>query len=73
MLHFSYQTRRLEIEVVDAATGQKVHPDFSNVREDNFLPRNSTTTGFFAFPWNGTRMHDAGIGTPDHRKAVEDG
>ena len=50
-----------------------MHPDFSNVREDNFLPRNSTTTGFFAFPWNGTRMHDAGIGTPDHRKAVEDG
>ena len=27
----------------------------------------------FAFPWDGTRMHDNGKGTPDHRKTVPDG
>lgn len=73
LLHFDYQSRRLEIEVVKASNGQKVHPVFSNMLEDSFLPRNSTATGFFAFPWNGTRMHDNGLGTPDHRKVVPDG
>jgi subtilisin family serine protease len=73
LLHFSYQSRRIEIEVVKASNGQKVHPVFSNVHEEDYLPRNSTATGFFAFPWNGTRMHDNGNGTADHRKVVEDG
>jgi subtilisin family serine protease len=73
LLHFQYQSRRIEIEVVKASNGQKVHPVFSNMHEENFLPRNSTATGFFAFPWNGTRMHDNGNGTPDHRKVVPDG
>ena len=72
LLHFDYQSRRIEIEVV-TANGQKVHPVFSNMHEENFLPRNSTATSFFAFPWNGTRMHDNGAGTPDHRKVVPDG
>jgi hypothetical protein len=27
----------------------------------------------FAFPWDGTRMHDNGLGTADHRKVVPDG
>ncbi len=73
LLHFDYQSRRLEIEVVKASNGQKLHPVFSNVYEESFLPRNSTATAFFAFPWNGTRMHDSGLGTPDHRKVVPDG
>ena len=75
LLHFDYQSRRLEIEVINAGTGKKkkVHPVFSNTHEVDFLPRNSTVTGFFAFPWDGTRMHDNGKGTPDHRKVVPDG
>ncbi len=73
LIHFDHQSRQMEIEVVNAATGQKLHPVFSNVHEENFLPRNSTPTGFFAFPWNGTRMHDNGNGTADHRKVVPDG
>ncbi len=73
LLHFDYQSRRMEIEVVRAANGHKLHPVFSNAYEENFLPRNSTAGGFFAFPWNGTRMHDNGRGTPDHRKVVPDG
>jgi subtilisin family serine protease len=73
LLHFDYQSRRIEIQVVKASNGQKVHPVFSNMHEEDFLPRNSTAGSFFAFPWNGTRMHDNGNGTPDHRKVVEDG
>jgi subtilisin family serine protease len=73
LLHFDYQSRRLEVEVVSASSGRKLHPVFSNMHEEDFLPRNSTATSFFAFPWDGTRMHDNGRGTPDHRKVVPDG
>jgi hypothetical protein len=60
LLHFSYQPQRVEIEVVRAANGQKLHPVFSNMHEERYLPRSSTVTGFFAFPWNGTRLHANG-------------
>jgi minor extracellular serine protease Vpr len=73
LLHFDHQARKLQIDVVNAATGSPVHPVFSTVHEEEFLPRNATGTGFFAFPWNGTRMHDNGKGTVDHRKTVPDG
>ena len=78
--------RHLELQVVDAATGNPVHPVFSNYLERDFLARNglrppangpyntdSTTDDVTAFPWDGTRMHDNGNGTPDHRKVVPDG
>ncbi len=49
-LHFDHQVRRLEFEVVNAATGARLHPVFSNGLEQDFLPRNATATGFFALP-----------------------
>jgi len=72
LIHFEHQARRMEVEVLKA-NGQKVHPVFSNIMEIDFLPRNSTSTSFFSFPWDGTRMHDRGRGTADHRKVVRDG
>ena len=71
LLHFSYQSRRIEIEVVKASNGQKLHPVFSNMHEEEFLPRNSTVTGFFAFAWNGTRLHSNG--NKPKTKQVPDG
>ena len=86
LIHFNHQVRRLELQVVNAATGAPVHPVFSNYVERNFLARNglqpppggpfntnSTTDDVTAFPWDGTRMHDNGKGTADHRKVVPDG
>ena len=75
--------RTLELEVVNAANGKPVHPVFNNYLERNFLPRNATKPpaggpyegdeNVLAFPWDGTRMHDNGNGTADHRKVVPDG
>jgi minor extracellular serine protease Vpr len=73
LVHFNHQVRRVEFEVVDAASGKRVHPVFSNFEEDDYLGRSSTRTQFFAFTWDGTRMHDNGKGTPDHRKVVPNG
>jgi minor extracellular serine protease Vpr len=86
LIHFDHQVRHLELQVVDAATGAPVHPVFSNIVERDFVARNGlrppvggpyntdpNTDDATAFPWDGTRMHDNGSGTPDHRKVVPDG
>jgi minor extracellular serine protease Vpr len=86
LIHFDHQVRHLELQVVDAATGKPVHPVFSNFAVRDYVARNGLrppTGGPFnsdpnvddvtAFPWDGTRMHDNGAGTPDHRKVVPDG
>jgi subtilisin family serine protease len=86
LIHFDHQVRHLELSVVDAATGTPVHPVFSTFLVRNFVARNglrpppggpfNTDTindDVTAFAWDGTRMHDNGAGTPDHRKAVPDG
>jgi hypothetical protein len=73
LIHFDHQSRRIEIQVVEAANGKTLHPVFSNIYEEDYLPRNSTGTSFFAFPFNGTRMQDNGNGTPrarDYRMPV---
>jgi subtilisin family serine protease len=86
LVHFDHQVRHLELQVVNAATGKPVHPVFSNYLERDFLARNglqpppggpyntdAINDDVTAFPWDGTRMHDNGNGTPDHRKVVPDG
>ena len=60
VIHFDHQVQRLEMEVRDVATGLPVHPVFHNMYEEDFLPRNSTATSFFTFPWDGTRLHSEG-------------
>ncbi len=83
LIHFDHQVRYLELQVVDAASGKPLHPVFSNYLERNWVARNATRPpaggpfaadeNVFAFPWDGTRMHDNGKGTADHRKLVPDG
>ncbi len=50
LVHLDHQARRLRMEVFDASTGKAWH------RWDDleYMPRNSTATGFFAFSWDGT-------------------
>jgi hypothetical protein len=44
------------MEAFDAATGTSVH----RVSDDEYQPRNSTATGFFAFEWDGTTFTGKG-------------
>ncbi len=60
LVHLDHQSRRFVLEIRDAATGQPVHPVFHDAVDEEFLPRNSTATGFFAFAWDGTRLHSNG-------------
>ncbi len=49
LVHFDHQVRKLKVQVKNTTTGQLWHLAFNL----DFLPRNSTSTGFFAFPFSG--------------------
>jgi minor extracellular serine protease Vpr len=73
VVQFQHQVQRLQMQIVKASDGKPVHPVFSDFLDQRMLSRNSNPDGVFLFPWDGTRMHDNGAGTPDHRKVVPDG
>jgi hypothetical protein len=77
LIHFDHQVTKLIVEVRDAATGKPLHPVFSNAIYEEYLPRNSTSTGFFAFAWDGIRIHSNGYNgkgyTKNMTKPVPDG
>jgi hypothetical protein len=47
-----------------------VQPVFNYSDQEEFLPRNSTATGFFTFAWDGTRAQNNGN---DKRKTLPNG
>jgi hypothetical protein len=49
LLHLDHQSRMLKVEIFDAQ-GKAWHLAY----DEEYLPRNSTTTGFFSFPFDGT-------------------
>lgn len=49
LLHLDHQSRRIRLEAFDAVTGKSWH----RISDDEYLPRNSTATSFFAFSWDG--------------------
>jgi minor extracellular serine protease Vpr len=48
-IHLDHQSRRLRLEAFDASTGASL----GRISDDEYLPRNSTATGIFAFRWTG--------------------
>lgn len=60
LIHLDHQVQQLYFEIRDAATGQPVHPVFNRSLDLEFVGRNSTSTTFFAFAWDGTRIHSNG-------------
>ncbi len=50
LVHLDHQVRRLRMEVFDANTGKAWH----RALDLAFVGRNSTSTSFFALPWDGT-------------------
>jgi minor extracellular serine protease Vpr len=56
ILHLDHQVRELRIEVRDANTGRQWHRAF----DLQYVARNSTPTGFFAFDWDGMTTRGRG-------------
>lgn len=52
-LHLDHFARWIKMDVLDAKTGRPVHSQFFNASTEEYLPRSSTPTGFFAFGWDG--------------------
>lgn len=55
-VHLDHQARRVRFEAFDAVTGKVWH----RVSDDEYVARNSTATGFFAFAWDGTTFQGKG-------------
>jgi subtilisin family serine protease len=68
LVHLDHQARRLRLEVFDAVSGAAWH----YLSNDEYLPRNSTATSFFALPWNGTTFAGKGK-NPSQQYTVPDG
>jgi len=60
LVHFEHQVREFEATIFDAKTGKPVHRIFNQAFDEDYLPRNSTSTSFYAFAWDGTRIQSAG-------------
>ena len=77
LIHFEHQVELLQIQIFKADTMKPLHPKFSTAIFEEFLPRNATPTGFFAFGWDGTRIHSNGYNgngyTKNMTKPVADG
>jgi minor extracellular serine protease Vpr len=50
LVHFDHPSRLFRLDIYDATSGKLLGEGF----EDEYLPRNSTATGFFAISWDGT-------------------
>ena len=52
LIHFDHQARTVRMDVREATSGRNWYTAF----ETEYLARNSTATGFFAFSWDGTTL-----------------
>jgi minor extracellular serine protease Vpr len=77
LVHLEHQAQLMEASIRNAATGALVHPVFNKAIDEALLPRNASSTGFFAFAWDGTRIHSNGYNgqgyDKDLTKPVSDG
>lgn len=72
LIHFDHHVQYMEMNILHAGSGQPVHPVFHKTNVFEYLARNSTSTGFFAFAWDGTRLHSNGVKW-DKTKVVPNG
>jgi hypothetical protein len=69
VFHLNIPARKVNVQV-ENADGSFVQPVFNYADKEQFVRRNSTTTAFFTFSWDGTRGQDNGN---DKRKLVPSG
>ena len=60
LVHFDHQAELFQGTILDAATGRPIHAFFNKAIDDEYLPRNSTESGFYAFAWDGSRVWNRG-------------
>ncbi|MFD1730174.1 Fn3-like domain-containing protein [Deinococcus malanensis] len=74
-MHLDHFARSIKLDVLEASTMQPVNTQFFNASTDEYLPRNSTATGFFAFGWDGMVSWSRGVSdnAQNKRKAVPNG
>ena len=65
-IHFDHQARLVRMEVFDAVKGKAWHRSF----QQGYFGRNSTSTSFFAFPWDGTTFAGNKIYTVPNGKYI---
>jgi minor extracellular serine protease Vpr len=70
LIHFDHQVTKLLVEVHNAATGNLVNRQYKYAVVENYLPRNSTSTSFFAFGWDGTLLREDKLYEKDHGKVM---
>ena len=68
LIHFDHQVTKLVVTILDADTGQPIHPYFNTAIYEELLPRNSLSTSFFAFGWDGTRIKSNGFHAKGYTK-----
>lgn len=56
LAHFEHGAQAYEMVILDAATNAPIHSKFNRADYGEYLPRNSSANGFFAIPWDGTRI-----------------
>jgi subtilisin family serine protease len=56
LMHLDHHSRRIRLEAFDAVTGKS----WFRVSDDEYVTRNSTPGGFFAFTWDGTTFTGKG-------------
>lgn len=49
LVHLDVQSRKFRMDVTEVGTGKDMHRAY----QQDYLPRNGTATGFFAFTWDG--------------------
>jgi hypothetical protein len=65
LIHLDHPSRRIRLEAFDAMTGRAWH----RVSDDEYVTRNSTPVGFFAFTWDGTTFTGKGKNASQWRLA----
>jgi len=58
--HLEHHAQYMEMNILHAGNLTPVHPVLHQTNVESYLPRNSTSTGFFTKVWDGTRMHSNG-------------
>ncbi len=56
LVHFEHGARVYEVVILNAATNTPIHPKYSRADYAEYTPRNTSANGFFAIPWDGTRI-----------------
>lgn len=63
LIHFDHQVTKLQVQVYKASTGALVERAYNYAFVETLLPRNSTSTGFYAFSWDGNLYMYNTVGT----------